>query len=143
MGNEAIGQRVAKVPCTSRGKVFLNPRGLQRALASAGIKPREGIRGNMASSAHGSICVCLLRLLFFFLNKSHSGSKSRKCLLTFGSSGDLIYTEELDIPNISEEMGGERKRIKEKRRERKGEREVGRDGGGKREKEQKREAILC
>lgn len=143
MGNEAIGQRVAKVPCTSRGKVFLNPRGLQRVLASAGIRPREGIRGNMASSAHSSICVCLLRLLFFFLNQSHSGAKSRKRLLTFGSSGDLIYTEELDIPNISEEMGGERKRIKEKRRERKGEREVGRDGGGKREKEKKREAIVC
>lgn len=64
-------------------------------------------------------------------------------ILTPGSSGGLVYTEELDTPNISEEMGGERKSKKEKRGERKGEREVGRDGGEKREKEKKREAILC
>lgn len=63
-------------------------------------------------------------------------------ILTSGSSGGLVYTEELDTPNISEEMGGERKRKKEKRGERKGEREVGRDGGG-RERKRKREKLYC
>lgn len=38
---------------------------------------------------------------------------------------------------------GREREEKRKRGERKGEREVGRDGGGKREKEKKREAILC
>lgn len=136
------------VPCTSRGKVFLNPRGLQRALASAGIRQRQGIRGTqpaVPTVPRVYLCVPPKAAFFFFLNQSHSGSRSRKCHPhhLIGSSGGLIYTEELDTPNISEEMGGERKRRKEKRGERKGEREVGRDGGGKREKEKKREAILC
>lgn len=64
-------------------------------------------------------------------------------MLTSGSSsGGLVFTEELDTSNISEEMGGERKRRKEKRGERKGEGEVGRDGGGKREKEKERSYIV-
>lgn len=37
-------------------------------------------------------------------------------ILTSGSSGGLVYTEELDTPNISEELGGERKRKRKEER---------------------------